>query len=224
MAGPITGVAVQLNGITYARPDFLSILLVAPSGEAVIVMTGACGSDALVNTTFTVADGPPILPVTPGYMPLNNPPACDQFTYRPTNHTPSHHWSYPDLPPEPHGEIFSDFNNENPNGTWRLYVEGGGTVSGQIARGWALTIETGPADALVPATGTMGIASPYPMTREVPPSDFLITDLDVVLAGVSHQNPDDLDMLLVGPTGTSLVLMSDACGCVRCERRHLGVG
>lgn len=212
MAGPITGVAVQLSGITYAVPDYLDILLVAPSGESVIVMSAACGTEPLVNTTFTVADGPPILQVTPGYMPDDSPPGCDQFTYLPTNFGQGHVWSYPNLPPPPHGEILADFNNENPNGTWRLYVEAGGLVAGQIGGGWSLTIETGPADAAVPATGTSGIASPYPMTRDVPAGDTLITDLDVVLEGVFHQNPDDLDMLLVGPTGKSMVLMSDACG------------
>ena len=36
--------------------------------------------------------------------------------------------------------------------------------------------------------------------------------MKVTLTGVSHPNPDDLDVLLVSPAGDKVVLMSDACG------------
>jgi hypothetical protein len=34
----------------------------------------------------------------------------------------------------------------------------------------------------------------------------------VTIDGIWHQNPDDLDLLLVGPQGQKVILMSDACG------------
>jgi subtilisin-like proprotein convertase family protein len=40
----------------------------------------------------------------------------------------------------------------------------------------------------------------------------VITHLDVRIDGIWHQRPDDLDLLLVGPQGQKVVLMSDACG------------
>jgi hypothetical protein len=40
----------------------------------------------------------------------------------------------------------------------------------------------------------------------------LITDLNVTIDGIWRERPDDLDLLLVGPQGQKVVLMSDACG------------
>jgi subtilisin-like proprotein convertase family protein len=72
------------------------------------------------------------------------------------------------------------------------------------------------------ATGeTMGAASPYPSTIEVA-SSGLIGDVDVALLGLSHQNPDDLDVLLVGPGGQTVLLMSDAGGEDPARRATLG--
>ncbi len=34
----------------------------------------------------------------------------------------------------------------------------------------------------------------------------VITDVDVVLSGVGHDNPDDIDVLLVGPWGRQVTL------------------
>ncbi|MFN9956450.1 MAG: proprotein convertase P-domain-containing protein, partial [bacterium] len=39
-----------------------------------------------------------------------------------------------------------------------------------------------------------------------------ITDMSVTLEDISHTYPDDLDILLVGPTGAMVLLMSDAGG------------
>jgi len=58
---------------------------------------------------------------------------------------------------------------------------------------------------------SLGIADPYPITREVSGIDGVITDLNVTLAGVYHQRPVDLDIMLVGPHGQKVVLMSDTC-------------
>ena len=57
-----------------------------------------------------------------------------------------------------------------------------------------------------------GPASPYPSTIEVSGLTGLVNSATVVLNGVTHGFPDDVDVLLVGPTGQKLVLMSDAGG------------
>ena len=213
LRGPIAGVTVRLDRLSHANPDDLDILLVAPSGESVFVMSDACGSADLFNETWTFGQGPPILPVAPGPLPDNGPPTpCDSFTYQPTN------WGggdsiFPNFNMVPTGSSFTAFNNEDPNGVWTLRaqddIDGGG---GQIAGGWALTIETRPVAAAVPGAGTEGIAAPYPVTRTVDMGDTVITDLNVEIDGIFHESPDDLDLLLVGPTGETVVLMSDACG------------
>ncbi len=53
-------------------------------------------------------------------------------------------------------------------------------------------------------------ASLYPSPVTVAGVQGVITDVDVVLKDVSHTYPDDLDVLLVGPLGQKVVLMSDA--------------
>lgn len=63
----------------------------------------------------------------------------------------------------------------------------------------------------IPSSGTSGPASPYPSTITVSGLPGVVTDVNVTLTGVSHTFPDDIDILLVGPGGQTLVLMSD-CG------------
>jgi subtilisin-like proprotein convertase family protein len=55
-----------------------------------------------------------------------------------------------------------------------------------------------------PTTG-----SPYPSTISVAAVTGTVVGVKVKLNGVNHTFPDDLDILLVGPTGASVVLMSD---------------
>ncbi len=63
----------------------------------------------------------------------------------------------------------------------------------------------------IPASGS---ASPYPSTVVVPPGFGTVTKVRVVLNGLSHAWPDDVDVLLVGPAGQTTLLMSDVGGSV----------
>ncbi|MCX8090587.1 MAG: proprotein convertase P-domain-containing protein, partial [Verrucomicrobiae bacterium] len=57
-----------------------------------------------------------------------------------------------------------------------------------------------------------GVASPYPSTIWVSGLTGLVSRVTVRLHGLTHAFPDDLDLLLVGPAGQKLVIMSDAGG------------
>ena len=63
----------------------------------------------------------------------------------------------------------------------------------------------------IPETGTSGPASPFPSTIDVS-GEGTIQNLTVDLIGLSHTFPDDIFVGLVAPSGTSVVLMSDAGG------------
>jgi subtilisin-like proprotein convertase family protein len=54
-----------------------------------------------------------------------------------------------------------------------------------------------------------GSGSPYPSTINVTGMTGLVTKVTATLSGLSHTFPDDIDILLVGPGGQSVVLMSD---------------
>ncbi len=55
-------------------------------------------------------------------------------------------------------------------------------------------------------------ASPYPSNIQVSGLSGLITGIVVNLENFSHESPDDVDILLVSPSGRSVTLMSDAGG------------
>src|SRR3712207_3989077 len=55
-------------------------------------------------------------------------------------------------------------------------------------------------------------AAPYPSTITVSGEQTLVTDVNVTLNGLGHSLADDVDILLVGPGGQAVMLMSDAGG------------
>ena len=55
-------------------------------------------------------------------------------------------------------------------------------------------------------------ADPYPSRINVQNAPGKITDVDVTLKGYTHSYPDDVDVLLVGPDGNKVLLMSDVGG------------
>ena len=98
------------------------------------------------------------------------------------------------------------------------------TVSLQLAAGTGYTVGTA-----VARTGTIknddrfvrntqivindgSKATPYPSTINVAGLSGTITSLKVTLRNINHTWPDDIDILLVGPTGAKTILMSDVGG------------
>lgn len=59
------------------------------------------------------------------------------------------------------------------------------------------------------AADQIGAAAPYPSTITVAGQTGLVTDVDVQLSNVSHSAASDLDLLLVGPGGQNLIVLSD---------------
>ncbi len=65
----------------------------------------------------------------------------------------------------------------------------------------------------VPSTGTTsGVASPYSSNITVSGVVGTVNKVTVSLRNLSHTFPDDIDVLLVGPTGAKMLLMSDTGG------------
>lgn len=78
------------------------------------------------------------------------------------------------------------------------------------------TTFTNPAAITIPATGTGGPtgapATPYPSTITVAGETGTTTQVTATLKTISHTFADDIDVLLVAPTGARTLLMSDAGG------------
>jgi Ca2+-binding RTX toxin-like protein len=71
---------------------------------------------------------------------------------------------------------------------------------------------TNPNPIAIPATGTSGVANPYPSIIRLSGFTGQVSDIDVGFQNLSHTFPDDIDVLLVGPAGQSVILMSDTGG------------
>ncbi|MDQ6522849.1 proprotein convertase P-domain-containing protein [Nocardioides sp. LHD-245] len=196
--GSITDVDVVLTNLSHTFAADLDVYLRAPgdANQAVKLMSDACGGGP-INGTFTFDDE--AAASLPGA-------GCASGSFRPTNvaegdNTPAGLTVAPSL---------SVFDGRNPVGSWTLYVvdDAGGDI-GTISGGFSVRITTESSVIDVPVTGN---AVPYPYQLDVSGEAGAITDLDVRLDGVSHTWPTDLDILLVGPTGASALLVSDTCG------------
>ena len=92
----------------------------------------------------------------------------------------------------------------NPSATQtRVHV---GTTDGTAS---ASASSSNPASITIPSAGP---ATPYPSAIVVPGGLGTVQAIAVRLHSVSHQWPDDVDILLVGPSGENVLLMSDAGG------------
>ncbi|MFM7371197.1 MAG: proprotein convertase P-domain-containing protein, partial [Sphaerospermopsis kisseleviana] len=72
-----------------------------------------------------------------------------------------------------------------------------------------LPIFTNPNNITIP---DVGASNPYPSIINVSGLTGNITSLKVTLTNLSHTWPDDIDVLLVSPTGAKAILMSDVGG------------
>ena len=71
-------------------------------------------------------------------------------------------------------------------------------------------------DSITPPT----IATPYPSEIPVSGLSGTVTDVNLKLGGFRHSEPDDVDVLLVGPSGANAIVMSDMGGADRVRKLH----
>jgi subtilisin-like proprotein convertase family protein len=69
-----------------------------------------------------------------------------------------------------------------------------------------------PAAIKIPTSTTNGQSVPYPSTIAVAGLTGAVTSVTATLTGVSHTFPNDIDVLLVGPSGQNVVLLADQGG------------
>ncbi|GAA3526302.1 hypothetical protein [Nocardioides daeguensis] len=207
LGGVVTDVNVVVNNLSHAWPADLDLYLQGPEDANAIValMSDVCGTSStpLVGATLTFDDE--------AASPLPGS-GCASGSYRPANTTTVDD----DLPSAGTWRpTLAAFDGINPNGEWRLWAyDDSANVVGTIQGGFTVTITSSgptPAISIGPDDHTVGPAGPYPYPIAIGDRPGAVTDVDVVLSGVSHTYPDDLDVMLVGPSGASVVLTSEAC-------------
>lgn len=203
--GLITDVNVTVSRLSHTRPADIDMLLVSPDGDSVILMADACGSTDIRSITLTFDQS------AANTLPNSS---CSTGTFRPTSGT--FNGGAP-APAGPYGTSLNDFNGENPNGTWQVYIyDDNGGDTGFIIDGITLTITTGASAITIPSSGN---ATPYAYDIVVTGLGGVVEDVNVTVSGLTHSFPEDIDMLLVSPNGIPVMLMSDACGGNRITNR-----
>jgi subtilisin-like proprotein convertase family protein len=197
---PVSRVQVNLVNFSHASPDDVDVLLVSPSGRSVVLMSDVGGSNAVSNLNLSFED------LATASLPDNA--ALTSGTYKPTDFEPGDTFPPPGGPPT--GRTLSSFNGTVANGAWKLFVvDDSGNNVGSVTGGWSILVSTTAGTISIAGTG---IASPYPAEISVSGLDGSITSASVTISNFSHIAPDDVDILLVGPDGRRIVLMSDAGG------------
>lgn len=205
----ITDVNLVLTGLTHTNPDDLDIELVhavtLSTSTAVALMSDVCGATNLSNVNLTLDDQ--------AVNELPDSSACTSGTWQPNNvDSATDSFVVPVA-----GSALAAFNGAPATGQWGVYVRDDSTGAdvGSLA-GWTLQITTA-ADATITIPGPLstnggGVAGPYPVAIPVTGQTGTVTDVNLTLPGLTHTLPTDIDMLLVGPGGQKVLVMSDACG------------
>ncbi len=202
----ISSLSVTLTGVSHTWPDDFDILLVGPQGQKVVLMSDACGGGDVP------ASGQPAIDLTfadsaAAMLPDTvTTPACTGGSFKPSHYADGDPLPAP-APALPYAFTLSAFNGTDPNGDWNLYVTDDASIDVGAVSSWSLTVTT--PSASIPASGT---ASPYPLRQTIANRTGTIADVNASLEGFTHPFPDDVDVLVVSPQGTRVVLMSDACG------------
>ena len=147
---PIGRVSITLNGLSHTFPDDLDVLLVAPDGAKLIVLSDAGDTNDAVGLNLTFSDQ--TLAALPDAGPFGS------GTYRPRNYgtlldpfpAPAPSFLAADSPaPGGTATFASQFKGHDGNGTWSLYiVDDANGDTGAIAGGWSITFA--PATAAAP--------------------------------------------------------------------------
>ncbi|BAZ80882.1 putative peptidase [Sphaerospermopsis kisseleviana NIES-73] len=114
---------------------------------------------------------------------------------------------------DPIADTLAEIQNETVNITVNSgtgYIGGSpGAATGTIVSEETLPIFTNPNNITIPSSGA---GNPYPSIINVSGLTGNITSLKVTLTNLSHTWSDDIDVLLVSPTGAKAILMSDVGG------------
>lgn len=142
LGGSIQSLAVRLNGVTHTYAGDMDILLVAPGGQKIMLLSDVGNGESISNLNLTFRDGSPAAGT-----------GLTSTTYAPTDLVPGETMVAP-APAGPYGTALSVLNGTNPNGTWQLYVQDDASADVGTIAGFSLLVTTSVND-YVPASGQL---------------------------------------------------------------------
>ncbi|HEX8857140.1 MAG TPA: calcium-binding protein [Thermoleophilaceae bacterium] len=142
MGSQIDHVSVILHGLSHTFENDIDMMLVSPSGQALLLMSDVGDGSDFSNVNLTIDDSAGTTFPTTGVI--------GSGFFKPTNVGGGD--PFPAPAPAPSLGSLGAFTG-NPNGTWSLYIVDDATVdSGTLAGGWTLRLTTSP----VAPTVTLG--------------------------------------------------------------------
>ena len=165
----LTKVTVTLHGLTHAFLSDLDVLLVAPSGQSVLLLSDVGPSDdAVTDVTLTFDDAAAMpVPTSGSTIPSG--------TCRPTSVEDGDPDAFPPPAPAtgtPWATALGALTGHDPNGTWSLYVVDQYEIdTGTIAGGWSLTIDAAGATPSPTATAAATASPTVAPTTTAPVAD-----------------------------------------------------
>ena len=182
LAGNIAKVTATLVGVTHSFPSDVSVLLVGPQGQAVVLMSHAGGSASISNTRLTFDDA--AAAVLPQFAFIND------GAYQPTDYKSSDSYFQAGQaggpPVAPYSHALNAFTNTDPNGTWSLFVQddpGTPAPNGAIAGGWVLSIATtGPS---VTSPGPQTTPENTPLTVVIPVNSTTVNPSNLIVSATN---------------------------------------
>ncbi len=139
LTATVCRVAVTLKNLSHAFPDDIDIVLIAPNGQGVLLMSDVGGANPVSGITLTLDDA--------AASSLPDSGALTSGTFKPTN-IGAKSDNRPDNFPAPVPAVnfvtnLSAFAGIDPNGAWSLYVFDDELVDvGSLGGGWSLDITT----------------------------------------------------------------------------------
>ncbi|HEX8368852.1 MAG TPA: proprotein convertase P-domain-containing protein, partial [Pyrinomonadaceae bacterium] len=200
-SGLVSKVTVGVENFSHSSPGDVDLMLVAPNGRKVVLMSDAGGANEVNNVSLTFDDA------AAASLPDNT--ILTSGNYKPTDFEASDAFPAPAPQGAPTGRMLSALNGSEPNGAWQLFlVDDNGNNTGTI-NAWTLNVQTSPTAISIPASGA---AEPYPSNLAITGQQGSVTKVTVTLNNFSHTSPDDADLMLVAPNGRRIILMSDVGG------------
>jgi len=134
VTSPVQRVSVTLHGLSHEFPDNLDVLLVGPTGQAVMLLSDVGGGTDVQGITLILDD------TAPAALPDGSPLVSG--TYRPTNIGGNDAFPSP-APAGSYAATLAAFQGLDPNGTWQLFImDDSNPNSGVLQGGWTLTLHT----------------------------------------------------------------------------------
>jgi subtilisin-like proprotein convertase family protein len=139
----VTDVDVVVHGLSHPYPKDIRMLVVAPTGQRVLLVHEVGGLTQVSNITVTFDDAAPAtIPepiVTGSYKPSRTDESGGCVNFAADDALPA------PAPAGPYGTTLAAFNGIDPNGTWSLFlVDDAAAGTGSITGGWSLVISPDP--------------------------------------------------------------------------------